>query len=402
MAQNQKTHSYSGHPMFSIRYQQLFQARKALMHTCGILQGKKVHIIDKDFEAHLPLLKNSNRKGTFIERFITYPAWQPTLSIESMDGETWKTLQHQFRRVFTSLPWKTELPKIIEEEIRFVTNPVIDNYKFRKILAQILHRLVFEFKADESTITLICDASIEWSKELALKGKGCSQTKELFWQHFQHLTRNSRHYPDQDLSHHQEIILMSAIAQPIFISPLINICDIFASVTEIITQDPQWEAWLIQKQTEGSRSSLLHFLFEAIRVYHPFPILERELTKDMKIHGKDFLRGEQIFFVLDTFQINREIQPDQWEDPQPHQKAFLFGAGPRGCVGQQLAELLIQETLWNLVQNHISLKHLNENANISGRINDSNPLPNEGRYQFTRMGSLIKQSLNVRLTRTSL
>ena len=44
-----------------------------------------------------------------LDRYIALPAWNPVISLESIDGATWRTMRNDFNRVLSVLPPVTEL-----------------------------------------------------------------------------------------------------------------------------------------------------------------------------------------------------------------------------------------------------------------------------------------------------
>ena len=85
----------------SIRYQSgPSDVRGLYMRLCAWLQKQPVTFIDDDPRAIGAVLAASTHKGRFLEERIACPAWEPVLSVESVDGPEWKALSAVFRKMF--------------------------------------------------------------------------------------------------------------------------------------------------------------------------------------------------------------------------------------------------------------------------------------------------------------
>ncbi|KAH7711106.1 CYP4BF1 protein, partial [Aphelenchoides avenae] len=111
---------------------------------------------------------------------------------------------------------------------------------------------------------------------------------------------------------------------------------------------------------------------EAMRVFSPVPLIQRELRKDMEIGGKLVPEGATIGILPLVIHHNHKVRQTQvlvWESFVPiqvypqhdefdpdnflpervakrHTYDFIpFSAGPRNCIGQKFAQMEIKTTL---------------------------------------------------------
>ncbi|MFK7872044.1 MAG: cytochrome P450 [Oligoflexales bacterium] len=383
--------------MFSFRYSELLNARNLLISTCGLLQKKKTVFLTKNFHDCYLVLKNSHIKGLFIEQFVACPAWSPVLSIESTDGDLWKQLQRRFKTTFTQLSWEEKIPKLIKKYIKktLLKTKDINNTFIREIICQTMFEVLFHIEPTQEQIQLFCSASMEWSKEIAMRGSRNPQLKKEFWQELSLLV--SFHYPEmKSMNTKERMIFISSLAQPFILSPMINFSDIYASFSFQIEKSPQWGSWL-QKQVANNQSmNILHFMLECIRIHHPFPIFEREMIKDLSISDQTLKKGTQVFILLDSFSMEKDIHLKYWENQDKNiMKSFIFGSGARSCLGQKLAESILVEMTKNLVLENIPLTKLQSGLSFSGRLNDHQTIPGETLYQTKKAVNLLKSSYAV-------
>ena len=74
---------------------------------------------------------------------------------------------------------------------------------------------------------LYYQASLEWRKEIAVKGKGCVKTKSQFVEHVLNELKQSTLF--EGITKNQ-LDLVSAISQPFLLSPQINFSDILVTL----------------------------------------------------------------------------------------------------------------------------------------------------------------------------
>jgi hypothetical protein len=168
------------------------------------------------------------------------------------------------------------------------------------------------------------------------------------------------------------------------ISPQINIGDIFAAVFGFLRADPAELARVRGWARSGDRARLDGVVLEAIRLRHPFPILERELGKELHAGGKNYESGTHFFILLDQFKQDARFDPERWLKPASENPyaSIPFAAGPRMCIGKPVAMELLSELLKSLLLDFSDesvqpgLGHL-----FSGRDNDGKTTFAESRYQ---------------------
>ncbi len=356
-----------------------FDLRQGLLKFSASLQGREVVILKDNINLCAKVLSVSDVKGNFIEQLIATPAWAPILSVESTDHTVWKNLIKEFRPLFAKLNWEENLPKILKE---------FNQKEFEKVDAEVISRetlrIFFKLVFNEDPgiyEELFYKASLEWRKEVALKGKGDHRIKNEFWHQLKSLVK--RKFGSDD------VYLVSAIAQPFIISPQINFADILSGVGQIFEDSPS----IKEEALKGDSTYLKHVVFESMRLYHPFPILERELTKDLAFENKTYKKGTQFFMLLDEFKQSRIASPRDWENNHPF-APLLFGVGRRSCPGRQLAEKLMPIMLKKFLT--VKYFHPKENLLYSGRVNDKTVTVKETLYQLKKMSSLLTKSALVR------
>ena len=363
-----------------------------MLRFLGVLQKKKVVILDSNPRLCGEILAASDTKGTFIEQLLATPAWHPVYSIESMDGPRWEQLSSDFKSVMAQLDWRKRLGplalKQIEELVDRVRNEPafhLDSEVITRSVVRIFFELLFDQPLEVSDESLFYRASIEWRKEIAIKGKSDPHVKEMFWTRLQEVVRESRFREGLETYREDPSCWLSLFAQPFLISPQINISDIFVTVFQFFETDLiSWETaknWAIQ----GDRPRLSGIVLEAIRLRHPFPILERELKRDfVATTGERYAAGTQVFILLDRFKQDQKVDPERWllspaENPY---SALPFAAGPRMCIGKPIAMELLVEMLSGFLT-RIPFEKIQPalGHQFSGRDNDGQTTGQESRYQ---------------------
>jgi cytochrome P450 len=188
------------------------------------------------------------------------------------------------------------------------------------------------------------------------------------------------------------MIWLSVFGQPFIISPQINISDIMVATFAFLRQKPQYYQKARQRALINDGKYLNAVIMEAIRLQHPFPILERELTRDLQLKGRLIQAGTQIFIPLDQFKQDPSFNPDGWlneASPHPYQ-SLVFGAGKRMCLGKMLASQLMVEMLRALLI-HVPQAQIQpeQGHHFSGRNNDGKQGFGESLYQLQKfLGAL--------------
>ena len=383
-----------------------FELRKYFIRVCAWLQRKQVLILENDPLLCAAILASSDKKGSFVEHLFAIPAWHPIYSIESEDGARWKALSMNCCQVFRTLRWKEKIPlkvtasvQALVDAMRLDQSLVMDAEQVSRIALSVLYEILFEQTITSDEETLFYKASVEWRKEIALKGPGDYRVKEAFCQRLTQTIRASRYGAGLNNDHARDPVLwLSIFAQPFILSPQINVSDIMVSVFLFLRADPLLYSITRKKAIESDDAYLNAVIMESIRLQHPFPILERELCVDMIIQGKSYPAGTQVMMILDQFIQNSEFDPQTWLEPglkHPFE-GLVFGAGKRICLGKALAKHLMVEMLKSMlvilpdIKIQPGLGHL-----YSGRDNDSKASFRESLYQIRVFGRALWRSFSI-------
>ena len=384
-----------------------FELRKFFIKMCAWLQRKPVFILDSEPLLCATILASSDKKGSFIEYLFAIPAWQPIYSIESEDGTRWKTLSLNCCHVFRTLRWKDNLPQQVDSYMQALKETASNDHcwvmnaeQISRITLKVIYELLFKQAIKFEDETLFYRASIEWRKEIALKGRGDPATKQAFCQRLAEIVKASCYAEALTEGHHANdpMFWLSVFAQPFIISPQINVSDIMVAVFAFLRADPVLYDVVRNKAITGDDVYLNAVVMETIRLKHPFPILERELCTEMTIHGKTYPVGTQILLILDQFVQNTIFDPQSWlDDDLKHPfEGLIFGAGKRICLGKTLAKQLMVELLKSMLINipdtqiQPQLGHL-----YSGRDNDGKGGFKESFYQMKIFGRAFWRSFKI-------
>ena len=387
--------------MLSLRYgDDALDLRARALRALGATQRRAVVVLHGDPELYAAVMASSDTKGQFIEALIATPAWAPFYSIESTDGERWKQLASDFKSVLARLHWPDRLPAIVSTHLTALQNngATIDAEALSKLVLAIMFELCFDTAMGERDSELFYAASLEWRREIAVKSKGDMRIKRAFWQRLQQLVHSS---PFRDgLSSYADdpAAWLSVFAQPLLISPSINIGDIFAAVFGYLRADPSLLAEARRAAEVGDRRYLEGVLLEAIRLQHPFPVLERELSRDLHARGSVLKSGTQVFMVMDKLQQDRRFDPARWQQAakdNPY-RAIPFGAGPRMCIGKAVALELMSSLLSSFLNDFPIVQVRPERGHLySGRDNDGAASLHENLYQLKVFGRAFWQSMRL-------
>jgi hypothetical protein len=333
---------------FVIRFQ---DGRVLLLSLFGWKHGCKVMWLTNIDTAKQALL-NSDNKGLFLEEKLFTPAWSPILSLESVNGKTWRDLKSKFLIFQKHLPPVDELVVTIRNILSTQDENIeIDAKQVVRITVSCFVKWIFnvDWKPEWD---FVCEASWEWRKEIAAKGKADPQLKRKTIDWLINLINQSQYYElfGEQWSSPE---CYSVIMQPFIISPMINVSDIAVSA---------------YRRPDLSIRELIHY-------YHPFPILERYIEKDIVVE-KDGVSSvlisanTQVFIPLDTIGQLEPYSPNLWTQ---------FGIGPRKCQGTQYALPLLTELINHYKNNPNFVPE--KNHKYSGRNNDCLTF-RESIYQF--------------------
>jgi len=286
-------------------------------------------------------------KGNFIEYQIATPAWKPIISLESVDNEKWIEVKKNFL-TFTNILNVDNKINLISNYVEdytnnyLISNHIIDSILISKIIVKSFCKFIFDIEINPNDLEILYQASIEWRKEIAIKGKGDIKIKlDAIKIILNYITNNNKIYLifNEDWKKPE---YYSVILQPFIISPMINISDIMVSLQLLLSNS-------FVSITEPITDELIN---KIIYSYHPFPILERF----------DPISNTQYFIPLDQLTKSNEYS-DLY-------KNLVFGSGPRKCNGQLYAYVILKK-LTNIY--FLNIKKFNPilNHKYSGRNNDN-------------------------------
>ena len=150
-----------------IRYS---DGRAILLSILGLKYGCKV-IWVQDLNVAKQVLTKSSDKGSFIEEKIATYAWSPILSLESVNGQTWEDLKSRFLVFQKYLPATEKLSQVTQSILSTQDlNIEINAQKVVQITVACFVKWIFNRDWD-SEWNFVCEASWEWRKEIAVKGK---------------------------------------------------------------------------------------------------------------------------------------------------------------------------------------------------------------------------------------
>ena len=311
-------------------------------------------------------------KGNVIEGLLSCPAWLPILSLESVNHSLWQELKINFLRFQKELPSKTELGLIAQNEIKRHLkshNHKLNSKDISKLTLKIFTDWIFkdtEFYDDESKVATtglsekmlekIFDASVEYRKEIAVKGVGCMRKKqEAVDIMVDLLKRNSKFkhiFPDWSRAEYYSVVM-----QPFIISPMINVSDIAVSVQD------NWQAY------EANNKDINLFIDYCLQLSHPFPMLERY----------DFKTNTQIFIDINNFK----------EDEKKY--FFNYGYGTRACLGRVYAREFLTQFFQVILESEEKVDFKPKYLHFySGRDNDNGSF-SESIYQVKLLIILLIQ-----------
>eukprot|EP00300_Choanocystis_sp_HF-7_P007280 c15197_g1_i1.p1 GENE.c15197_g1_i1~~c15197_g1_i1.p1 ORF type:complete len:493 (+),score=84.04 c15197_g1_i1:211-1479(+) len=312
-----------------------------LFHLLGALAKVSVREA-RDPKVMDAVLKASNHKGCGLEYFMALPAWSPIRSLESIDGEEWKVAHGRMRNFMRVLPPASALEDICTQVLDRLLSKghTLDASGIVRYTLESLLLYVFN-RPWEPRFELFVEASWGWRREIALKGRAGDELKARAITLLLDLIRES---PLWELYGEEwaDPSVYSLIAQPLLISPSINVSDIAVTM----------------KRHPGMS------IEDSIRTAHPFPVLERFLeheltTTNLKGEEVHFPAGTQVVAFLDTAPWSTECR--NWAP---------FGSGVRQCTGRLQAMSLMRPLAKAMADNNHSIEP--EQGHLySGRHNDN-------------------------------
>ncbi|GMG15366.1 unnamed protein product [Phytophthora fragariaefolia] len=297
--------------MVGIRSQAL---RTLLLNLIAFFQGVNVKwVTDPDLAVRV--LRASGDKGDLIETLLSLPAWRPVVSLESVNGEQWQRMKLRFTKLTQVLQPISELTTIFEMRGRelLASKTVIDALKLNELSVACFYEWVFEREFDHNKFAVVCHATWEWRKQLALKGVADCEVKQRTVEWCVEQVRRTPRLYEVFGEKWAEPEYYSLILQPFVISPSINLTDIAVAVAE----------WV--KTTPVSQSITPDIIRQCVCRAHPFPVIERYFRYgDTEV---DIAPNTHILVPLDEMAL----------DAFAAGVDLTFGAGSRVCVGRHMA-----------------------------------------------------------------
>lgn len=365
------------------------------------IQKRKFKVL-KDLNEITKILKLSD-KGQVIEELFASPSFLPILSLESTNGKIWETLKKNLFKFVAYIPSQEKLASIAKQESNNLLKNkiVLDSKLVSKMTVKIFLKWLFmdQVKIDdnntdssstnkESTqidsinsddevinndgdefvfinkflteefLDNMYESSLEYRKEIAIKGKGCMKKKQYAVDAIVEIFKQSKY---SDLFDWEKPECYSIIMQPFIISPMINMSDI------AVILDNNKDKYN-KKEFESFNSYLDFCLFKE----HPFPILERY---DAEINTQYF---------IDMRNLKNHINEKEGS-------VVNFGVGIRGCMGRAYARKFITSFFGPFI-NEKELFLPKVGHLYSGRDNDNASIV-ESIYQFKVLFKVLKDEV---------
>ena len=308
-------------------------------HLLAKIQGKnfKVMTTFKDIKKALQLTD----KGRALEELFSCEAWKPIISLESVNSPIWDEIKKNYLQLKQHFPKHEIISEIAREEAELLISKdnKIDSKQISISTVKIfLKWILYDDKSlyeqiTDDLIDRLYKASLEFRKEIAIKGKGCLKTKEESVTLVMNLIKQSKY---KDLFDWDKPICYSIIMQPFIISPMINMSDIGVNIKKYISE-------------KEKHKDFAEFVEYCIFMDHPFPALERY----------DEITNTQIFINLTNLKNNKEFDG----------KLISFGMGTRSCLGRVFAKEFLN-SFFPIVSDSKNFKP-NVNHLYSGRDNDN-------------------------------
>jgi hypothetical protein len=317
--------------VFAIRYG---DAREYYLRLFG---GKIVYMRTLDMELIQKVMTSAD-KGDYIERRIATPAWHPVISLESCDGEQWIRTKRNFMTFLQRVSTHNE--KRIEEciEERLIEDRLfVDSPQISKIVVYGICKSALDHSLTSEELELLYSASIEWRKEIAMKGNGDMRVKVAAIALIMQIVKQNDHVYSIFGEKWDDPEYYSVIMQPFIISPMINVADIMSNAAII--------------RNSGTKLLLTDdFIKQVIYSYHPFPVLER------------MYKGVQYFIPLDKL--------TKFDNYDQRTASLAFGQGPRKCPGSLIAINVVRPLL-KFYRDNPTLCDPTKGHLYSGRNNDT-------------------------------
>merc|ERR1719461_775724 len=309
----------------------------------GALSGYfDIHFID-DSHPHGKQIIQEKWKGRGLEFLLATPTWFPLINVESVDGPVWARLRGLTLKILQVSEFKERVPEIIERVVsRYDQDTKVTNVVLGHVNIRIIWELLFRAQPTEEIVSQLYEVIELLRGTIAQKVSQTPAGQRLKKDTINLVIETAKgveNLKDILYSAQYELEFGCAVLQPFFVSPGINIADILVPALQKAEETPCIRACL--EDVEMARQLVLDSIF----MRHPFPILERDLTKNIG----NFKKGSHVFMM----NLNPEKQkgdvfcPARWGDSKFYRQNIwkVFGCGPRMCAGMQLALVWLPELL---------------------------------------------------------
>lgn len=346
-------------------------------YLLNAIQGKKFKVItsQKDIKFALSL----SDKGRALEDLFAIKAWEPILSVESINGETWKIVRKNLDEFMKYLPQFHKLGLIATQEANRLLSLgiTITSKQISISTLKIFLRYLFcendqalEIKTSSSPVNGDClkpdidkdcqfidkylnddflekmySAALEWRKEIAIKGPSDKAQKTWLVNSVVKILKSSKFGTLWDWSNPE---YFSVVLQPFVVSPSINMSDIGFSIKKHK-----------KEYNVMTHKEFLDYVEHCIYQNHPFPFLER------------YDSSTNTYYLIELANLKNVVNYNG--------AIFNFGYGPRKCVGRAQARIFIDSFFKALLDKECFKPE--EGHLYSGRNNDENFNIGESIYQ---------------------
>ena len=348
------------------------------------------------------MLSHGEDKGRTLEETIMMPVWEDAASLESANGKLWRDLRASFDHHHRQLPPISSLEEtFLKMDVAAVlgaldmgatttgststsATTLVDSPGIMHLTLAGFGQWLFAEPVKSGDLHVLYKAAIAIRREVAMRGYGDSRSKRDGFDTVIRLLEASAYEPPPGRQW-REREAFSAVLQPYIISPAVNVIDILIALDSLCDLSVLAKRWT-RKGYAAAREDIQAHLLEAMRLKHPFPVLER-------LHGRT-----QSFVPLDALfpagSPQSKFDPDAWRGPggtRAHPADFVpFGIGPRRCPGRQIALGAVGALLYNLLSSPALDFQPALNHRDSGRTLDDAPAPlSESLHTLWRITSAL-------------
>eukprot|EP01084_Bolivina_argentea_P049402 90859_1 len=280
------------------------------------ISGKYTHIKTlkkKDNDLIQKIFKSASvkNKGIGMEYLMAMRGWAPFLNSESIDGHRWNVMKKLIIHLLPICDYNNFENIIIEnfEQLLNDNKNVFDHIVCTKLIISSNFQLLFQERLSKNDLNDLFEFVEYMRAVVAAKTYNYMKYKTKWVTKLMNMIKNNKllsafltEFEDENQAlfdslnskFEKEIIIVSAIFQPFIISPGINWSDIFGPMFYRIFDDAQNKnnknstvlTEMIANINENNTQYIDGLLYETLRLYHPFPIIERDIEQDFYIKNK--------------------------------------------------------------------------------------------------------------------